>query len=146
MSLSPTTTKKIAGLLAKEIKSYKSKSRAFIIGLRGQIGSGKTTFIQGFAHGLGLKRRLLSPTFLILRRYQLPITNYQFLFHVDCYRLKNAKELSALSFKKIIRNPKNIIITEWADKIKKFLPKNIIWIKLDHGQKENERIININVL
>ena len=50
-------------------------------------------------------------------------------YHIDCYRLKDSKDILELDFKKIIADPKNIIAVEWPEKIKKVLPKNIIKIK-----------------
>ncbi len=150
LSFSPTATKKVAELLAKELLKHKIKSdNAFIVGLIGNLGSGKTTFIKGFVRGLRLKQRVVSPTFLIVRNYKIPIYksktgNYVKFYHIDAYRLKKSSELLAIDFKKIITNPDNIIFVEWADKIKQSLPKKMLWIKFKYGKKENERIINID--
>ncbi|MCP6720100.1 MAG: tRNA (adenosine(37)-N6)-threonylcarbamoyltransferase complex ATPase subunit type 1 TsaE [Patescibacteria group bacterium] len=159
LSSSPSTTKKIAEFLAKEVLKHKNGlDSAFVVGLVGDLGSGKTTFIQGFAGGLQLKRHLTSPTFLIIRSYKfrrkvgaptsassLPTTNYKFFYHIDCYRIKKSKELSSLGFKEIITDPANIILIEWANKVRQLLPKKMLWIKLKHGKKENERVINISL-
>ena len=126
-------TNRLAKILAQEIvkKSLKNKT-ALIIGLEGELGSGKTTFIKAFAKGLGIKKRLTSPTFVLMK-------NYRNFYHIDCYRIKNYKDILALDFKEIISNPKNIVIIEWAEKIKKILPKNIIWLKFKTiSDKEKE--------
>lgn len=136
-TLSAAGTKKLAKLLAQKLNRS-------TIALTGDLGAGKTTFIQGFANGLGIKRSLLSPTFLIIRSYRLKTKNYKLLYHIDCYRLKKPAELTTLGFKGILADPKNIILIEWAEKIKKLLPKNTLWLKFSHGQKENERIIEIH--
>lgn len=148
LSSSALTTKRLAAFLAQEIlKSEPYFKNALIIGLSGSLGSGKTTFIQGFARGLGVKQRLPSPTFLIVRNYKLSASrrtkNYKLLYHVDCYRLEKPKELTALGFKEIAKNRHNIVLIEWADKIKKILPKDKIWLKFGYGKKENQRIIII---
>lgn len=119
-------TKKLA-------RRFKNKR---LIALRGDLGTGKTTFIQGFAAALGIKKRLTSPTFIIIRRYKN-------MYHIDCYRLKKPKEIIALGFKKIIANPQNKVLIEWADKIKKLLPKNTLWLEFKQGSQKNERIIKI---
>jgi len=142
-STSPTFTKKIAAQLARELTAKKSKN-ALIIGLTGDLGSGKTTFIQGFAHGLGIKQKLPSPTFVIMRNYKLATTHYSLLCHIDSYRLKNTGETKILNLKEIIKNSENILLIEWAEKIKKILPKKMIRLKFRHGEKENERIIGIS--
>lgn len=126
-------TNGLAKILAQEIvkKSLKNKA-ALIIGLEGELGSGKTTFIKAFAKGLGIKKRLTSPTFVLMK-------NYRNFYHIDCYRIKNYKDVLALDFKEIISNPKNIVTIEWAEKIKKILPKNIIWLKFKTiSDKERE--------
>ena len=126
-------TQKIAKELAKEIfKNPSLNKEATVIGLVGDLGAGKTSFVQGFAKGLGIKEGILSPTFIILKRYKIQNTKYkiQNLYHIDCYRTDNSKEILDLGFKEIISNSKNIVIVEWADKIKKIMPENTTWIEL----------------
>jgi tRNA threonylcarbamoyladenosine biosynthesis protein TsaE len=117
-------TKKAAKMLAEEILASKlDLSGAFIIGLVGDLGSGKTTFAQGFAEGLGImKEKVLSPTFVLMRQYPLKKRNFKTFIHIDCYRLKDAKELEALGWSDLAANPKNIILIEWADRVKTILP------------------------
>lgn len=108
--------------LAEILRRRKILKTALIIGLEGNLGAGKTTFIQAFAKGMGIKRRLTSPTFVLMKKYNN-------LYHLDCYRIKNSQDVLAMDFKEIISNPKNIVLIEWAEKIKRILPKNKIWIK-----------------
>ena len=116
-------TIKLAKILANEnLKTPKRIKTALVIGLEGNLGAGKTTFIQAFARGMGTKRRLTSPTFVLMKKYNN-------LYHLDCYRIKDSQDVLALDFKEIISNPKNIILIEWAEKIKRILPKTKIWIK-----------------
>ena len=141
-SASARKTQKIAQKLAQKIiKSKFRQKNALIIGLQGELGSGKTTFIQGFAKEFGVKRHITSPTFLIIRSYKLKAKSYKLLYHIDTYRIEKIKELNNLDFKKIIADPTNVVLIEWAEKIKRSLPKNTLWIKFEHGQKENERTI-----
>jgi tRNA threonylcarbamoyladenosine biosynthesis protein TsaE len=126
-------TNKLAKILAREIikKSLKTET-ALTIGLEGELGSGKTTFIKAFAKGLGIKKRLTSPTFVLMK-------NYRNFYHIDCYRIKSYKDILGLDFQEIISNPKNIILIEWAEKVKKILPKDVIWIKFKIiSEKERE--------
>ena len=81
---SEAQTKKVAKLLAEEIfspTSRQTKNRAWVIGLEGELGSGKTKFIQGFAKGLGIRQRLTSPTFVLIRKYEISV---HWLYHIDC--------------------------------------------------------------
>lgn len=144
-------TKKFAAKLAKKIISNKSnlqRRTAIIVALIGDLGAGKTTFTQGFAKSLGVKGRIVSPTFLILRAYSLPPSQYKIhnsrfekFYHADCYRIHKSKDLKILGFKEIFKNPENIVLVEWADRIKKILPKDTIWLEFSHGRKETERLV-----
>lgn len=142
VSNSLTATQKIASDLAKKIISTKSLSGAYIIGLEGELGAGKTTFVKGFAKALGIKEKITSPTFVIMKRYELRDMGYKFLYHIDAYRLKNEKELIKLDIKEIFSDSQNIVLIEWADRVKKILPKGYISIHMDHVS-ERERKINI---
>ena len=138
-------TKKLGGFLAKKLKRG-TRKRALVLGLKGDLGGGKTTFLQGFAKGLGIKQKILSPTFLIMKRFELKnttIKQFSNFYHFDCYRINKSKEILDLGFKTIISNPKNIVAIEWAEKIKKFLPKNTTWINFEFVDK-NKREIKIS--
>lgn len=94
-----------------------------VLCLYGDLGSGKTTFTQGFARGLGITHRLLSPTFIIVRRYELP-RRFTFLYHIDLYRLTENYDGKALGLQEIISDPESLVIIEWAEKLGALLPKN----------------------
>ena len=133
-------TKK-AGMALGQILGRESLSdRAFIIALEGDLGSGKTTFIQGLAQGLEVKENILSPTFVIQKDFSLALKNYRSLYHIDAYRLKNPEELLELGFKDLIGNPENLIVIEWADKIKKILPKEILKIEFENLGEDKRKI------
>lgn len=82
----------------------------------GDLGSGKTTFIQGMAKGLGIRQRLLSPTFLIVRRYTLSDQD-RYFYHIDLYRVKSAADIESVGISEILENPANITAIEWSDKL-----------------------------
>ncbi|MCK4473942.1 tRNA (adenosine(37)-N6)-threonylcarbamoyltransferase complex ATPase subunit type 1 TsaE [Candidatus Parcubacteria bacterium] len=134
LTISPLQTKKIGEILAKEILKTKPLKTGFVIGLKGNLGGGKTTFLQGFAKGLGIKEKITSPTFVIMK-------NYKNFYHIDCYRIYKPKEILDLGFKKIISNPKNIVAIEWAERIKKILPKNTIWLTFEFIDKNKRKIM-----
>ena len=145
-------TKKIGENLAKEIVKQKPGNTALVLGLHGDLGAGKTTFLQGFARGLEIKEKVLSPTFIILKKFQIPtnkvpqkrrlsVLRYGYFYHIDCYRLKNEKDLEVLGFKEIMLNPKNIIAIEWPERISKILPKDMISINFKHGAGNQRRLI-----
>jgi len=141
LSRSPSQTKKIAKILAREFLKTQTK-KALVLGLVGDLGGGKTTFLQGFAKGLGIKEKILSPSFVIFRKFKVKSLKFKVFYHIDCYRIKKPKEILDLGFKEIVSDPKNIVAIEWADRIKKILPKKILILKFDFIN-QNQREISM---
>lgn len=137
-------TKNFAVQMAKEISTTKFRAKgAVVLTLRGNLGSGKTTFTQGFLKGLGIKKKITSPTFVIQKNYKLKAKGYKLAYHIDCYRIKKSQELLILGIKEIFDNPKNIVLIEWPERISGILPKERIRINFKYGKKENERKVVI---
>ena len=130
----PFQTKKAGKLLAEEILKSKPGKKAFVVGLVGDLGGGKTTFLQGFSRGLGIKGRVLSPTFIIMRRFN----NF---YHIDCYRIKKPQELIDLGLKKIMANPKNIVAIEWADRVCQIMPPKTVWVNFEFINEKKRKIV-----
>jgi len=126
--LGESFAKNVLALQRTSLAQGKNNS-AVVFGLSGNLGGGKTTFLQGFSKGIGIKEKILSPTFVILKRFKIKGLKFEFLYHIDCYRLETEKDILELGWKEIISDPKNIIAVEWPEKIKKGLPKNAIFIK-----------------
>jgi tRNA threonylcarbamoyladenosine biosynthesis protein TsaE len=134
-----------AAKVAKEVVSLPPSKTAKVISLVGDLGAGKTTFSQGFLKELGVTRRIISPTFLIVRPYKLS-TDYSLLstvYHIDCYRLNRPEELLALGFEEIIEDPKNIVLIEWPEIMEGHLPKVTIGIRIEHPKTGSARIVSI---
>jgi tRNA threonylcarbamoyladenosine biosynthesis protein TsaE len=125
-------TQKLGEMLAQEIKSTcPPKRQARTICLSGELGSGKTTFTQGFLKGLKIKGPYTSPTFVIMKKYNN-------VYHIDAYRV-TGKDILALGWKEIIADKNNLVIIEWAERIKKIIPRDSLWIKfkwLNKNQRE----------
>src|SRR3989344_7161880 len=121
---SPGETQKIAKELAQKYKD------GGIFALSGPLGAGKTTFIQGFAQGLGITERLLSPTFVIMKQHEIPGNKEGRLYHIDLYRLDEITEIDSLGLTEIFSNPKNIVFIEWAEKLGKLLTQQAIRIDI----------------
>ena len=134
-------TKKLGEILAKEILKTHLKRKAFVVGLEGDLGGGKTTFLQGFARGLKIKEKILSPTFIIFRKFKIQNSKFKVFYHIDCYKIKKAKEFLNLGFKEIIENPKNIVAIEWAENIKKILPKDTKILKFEFVDPNKRKIV-----
>ena len=90
---------------------------AVVVALQGDLGAGKTTFVQSVAHALGVKEDVISPTFIIQKRYALEGQPFSQLIHIDAYRLEHARELEVLGWDDIARDPGNIIFIEWPEHV-----------------------------
>jgi len=138
-------TQNIGENFAKEIRQQADKipsqKAAIVLILHGNLGGGKTTFLQGFAKGLGVKEKILSPTFVIQKRFNIKDLRFKNFYHIDCYRLKNEKDILELDFKNIILNPENIIAIEWPEKIKNALPKKLRKVNFKFVDKKTREII-----
>lgn len=141
ITYSATQTKNLGKRMAQKILSCsEEKEKAIVVSLKGELGSGKTTFLQGFARGLGIKNRILSPTFVLMKKYKIPNTKKQF-YHIDCYRIKRAQDLSALDLKKLFLNSQNIVAIEWADRIEKILPNDATILNFESRDKNKREIL-----
>ena len=109
-----------------------------IIALIGEMGAGKTTFVQGLAKGLGVKNKIVSPTFILMRSYMGKLN----LYHLDLYRLEGNIEdhVKNLGLFDIWRDEKNVVVVEWAEKIQNILPKETIWIKFESIDEDQRKI------
>lgn len=134
-------TQKLGEDLAKKILKQEQKNAAVVLGLEGNLGGGKTTFLQGFAKGLGVQEKILSPTFVILKRFTLKNKKFKNFYHIDCYRLKDEKDILEIGFKEIIENPENIVAVEWPEKISRIMPENTIKIEFKFINEEKRDII-----
>lgn len=122
-SESADQTQKIASRLSHDLGDYN------LVCLFGGLGSGKTTFAAGFAKGLGIKKRILSPTFVFVREYQVPKSPKVF-YHVDLYRLDKVEDIKGLDLFDLWNNKNNLVMVEWAEKLSGILPKGRIEVRL----------------
>ena len=149
VSNNPEESRKFARDLAANLMSRSRldiSGGALVLALMGDLGSGKTTFAQAFAEGLGVKEKVKSPTFIIFRKSKVADKKWQekvfkYFYHFDVYRINSEKEILNLGWEEIISNPENIVLVEWADKIEKILPKNSVKINFKHLKGEKREIV-----
>lgn len=126
--------------LQKIMKNQNPAKGAMVVGLSGDLGAGKTAFTQAVASHLGIKNKVVSPTFVIIKKYPLKKSGqHKFFFHLDAYRLKNEKELLHLGWNEIVANKEHLVFIEWPENVKKAIPNHtkIIHIKIDkHGHRK----------
>jgi len=146
LSESPEETQMIASYLANYLTCcYQSRiKKALVISLEGELGSGKTEFMKGVGKALGLKEAIFSPTFLLMKRFPLKKSYFQFLWHLDCYRLQNKEEVKNLDWQNIVAFPRNMIFVEWGDKIRSLLPSSHWTIRFT-AQGEQKRLLEFNI-
>lgn len=142
-------TQELGKIFAQEILRRSLQKKAVVLALTGDLGGGKTTFCQGIAKELGIKNKITSPTFSIFKRFEIPLQgkrsmtkkNFKNFYHFDCYRLSGLKDINSLGFKEIVLSPENIILLEWAEKVKKAMPKDAVWLHFDLAGKNKRKII-----
>ena len=113
----------------------------------GDLGVWKTTFVQGVLEGLGATRPYVSPTFVIMKQYELSepsATGIRRVYHADAYRVET-KDFQELGFAEWCADPEGLVILEWPERIAEILPEKRIDITL-RSLSENEREIKVNSL
>lgn len=124
------------------VNTHQTES-AVVCALHGTLGAGKTTFTQLFAKTLGVQEVVTSPTFVIMKNYNLPEEgSLKKLVHIDAYRIEEIDEMRVLGFGELLQEKGTIMCIEWAEKIEALLPADTIHI---HFELEGEkRIITIS--
>lgn len=136
LSSSPQMTRKMGEIFAQSLKE------GVVLCLSGDLGGGKTTFVQGLARGLEIKEKITSPSFVLLKKYKIPGQRLiKTFYHLDCYRLKNPAEILGIGYEEILEDRQAVVVIEWADKIKEYLPLNRVNIKFEFRDKNKRKII-----
>jgi tRNA threonylcarbamoyladenosine biosynthesis protein TsaE len=114
-----------------------------VIGLVGDLGAGKTVWVRGLAAGLGIKKGVCSPTFVVMKIYNIKNkkSTIKRICHIDAYRTKSEKDLESLGIEEFLNDKSTITIIEWADLAKRILPKKSLIIKINYNSKKDQRII-----
>ncbi len=133
----------LAASFVRTIQDTKYKIQAAtVVSLTGELGAGKTTFVKGIARSLGVRETVTSPTFVIMKIYKLVRQPWRHLVHIDAYRLESPEELRALGWGEIVTDPKNLILVEWAEKVRPFLPRGYRLISFNYIG-DNERRVSL---
>lgn len=121
-----------------------------VLALIGELGAGKTVFTRGLARGLGIKQKVQSPTFLLMKIYEARKSVSQkagrinFLVHVDAYRLSDAAELADIGILDWLGREDAVVVIEWADKVAALLhDKKVMKIHFMLGKNPDERVVEI---
>ncbi len=136
---SPEETQNLGRKIAASVTSG-------VYALSGQLGAGKTTFVQGFADGLGITQRIISPTFILMRSYDVnpqSKDNIKHFYHADLYRIDDnlEEEIKNLGLPQIWSDKNSVVLIEWAEKIKNLLPQKTVWINFEYEGDDIRKII-----
>jgi len=129
-SRSPEQTRRIGMRLGSELKI------GDVICLQGNLGAGKTTFVQGLAQGWGSIDAVSSPTFIIVNEYRRATGGL--IFHLDAYRLESMPEAEELDLDAMLSE--GVVIIEWPEKLNGLIPNDRLWITLEHIQEEQRQM------
>lgn len=110
-----------------------------VVNLTGELGAGKTAFVQGAARALGVEGPVVSPTFVLVREYrgQMPI------YHVDVYRLERLQEVHDLGFEDLL-DPTGVVFVEWGDAVEAMLPDSHLRIELIAAEETDTRRVHVS--
>lgn len=135
ISKSVEETKLLGHSLAQELRG------GDILLLSGNLGAGKTSFLQGLAQGLGVIDKVNSPTFNILKLYKIKNNgNIKQFCHIDAYRLESGDDLKNLAIDEIFSDKTTVTAIEWAEKVESVFPVKYIKIEIS-AINEDERMI-----
>lgn len=130
--------------VARQLLHKLSNLGSNVIALEGELGAGKTTFAQGFLQTAGAEGPFTSPTFVIMKKYDLKgdeqrAGDYQTVYHLDCYRV-GSQDVIDLGWNEIISDPHNIVLVEWPERIKDILPDRHIHLNFEIVDDEKRKI------
>jgi tRNA threonylcarbamoyladenosine biosynthesis protein TsaE len=116
--------------------------QAAIITLTGDLGAGKTTFTQQLAIHLGITETVVSPTFGIMKGYELTDhPHFDQLIHIDAYRIEDISEVGPLRFEELFKTPRTLICLEWPENITGVLPTEKVAVEIEIGEGKERRVI-----
>lgn len=111
-----------------------------IIGLEGDLGAGKTIFTRGLAAGLNIKKNVTSPTFVVMKIYEVTShPNIKTLCHIDAYKISDS-EVEAFGIIEYLGSNDTVTIIEWINNIKNSLPTQLLIIKIKEINKHTRKI------
>lgn len=108
-----------------------------VIGLSGELGTGKTTLVQAICRGVGAQARATSPTYALVHHYDAGPTP---VYHVDCYRLRHPDEARDLGFDDMVRE-RAIVLIEWPERAGPWAPPLDRYFQLSYDPDPSRRIV-----
>ncbi|HSE34551.1 MAG TPA: tRNA (adenosine(37)-N6)-threonylcarbamoyltransferase complex ATPase subunit type 1 TsaE [Candidatus Paceibacterota bacterium] len=116
------------------------RTEASVIALSGELGAGKTAFTKSLAKALGIAEQVLSPTFVLMKSYDVSAGRFRRLVHIDAYRLDNPSEFSALRFGEIEKDPRTLVAIEWPERLAENLLNDRMTLTFEQGDDDVRRV------
>ena len=132
----------IAGEVVDRLGEREDGGSAAVLALHGDLGAGKTTFMQTLARVLGVGEQVTSPTFVVMKKYETDHDTFKALVHIDAYRIEDIDEMRPLRFAEELEKKESIIGIEWAENIESLLPEHTLHINFTI--EGDQRIITID--
>lgn len=133
----------LPGLARELVDTWRAsppREGALVVGLLGELGAGKTTFVQYVAHELGVVEAVTSPTFVIQKSYRTADPTFHTLVHMDAYRIEHLEELNALKWKDLLQQRHTLVLIEWFSRIEHAFPKGAHCVSLLHEGDTTRRV------
>lgn len=121
----------MAARILASLDALPSSGSALVIRLEGDLGAGKTTFVQGLVRAMGVTDAVRSPTFVLMKRY--PRQGARDVVHMDCYRIHRPDEVASLDLPSLFTDPDVLMLIEWPERIADILPSSTLTISLAHA-------------
>ena len=131
--------KKIAKEIVDKISLIK-KDEASLVILSGELGAGKTALSKEIAKYLGVKEKIISPTFVIMKIYKTKDKNFKKLIHIDAYRLSKSNELLILGWEEIMKDKNNLILVEWPENVPECTAFPLCSIEIIHINEDTRNL------
>lgn len=116
---------------------------AMVLTLSGNLGAGKTTFVQALAAHVGVSEPVQSPTFVILKQYDTTSDIFTTLVHVDAYRIEDVAELAPLHFADVLNDPYTLVCIEWPEHIASALPPSAYGLTFEVVDDTTRRVTGL---
>ena len=125
--------------------------RATVVALCGDLGAGKTTFVQTLARDMGIEEPVLSPTYVLMRSYAIGGTRlengaprrFNRLVHIDAYRFERPEQWEQLKPQEFLGDPGTLVLVEWPERVEGFMPRPDLTVDIKPGGNDTEREITM---
>jgi tRNA threonylcarbamoyladenosine biosynthesis protein TsaE len=123
------------------LRSLPERKRATVLALSGELGAGKTAFVQALARRLGINEPVTSPTFIIMRRHAAQGERFRELAHIDAYRFEDPREAEVLGIPALFDAPQTLVCVEWPERMAPHMPKDAVRLSFAPQEDGSREII-----